>query len=277
MARTALFKLLEPAERPRWHRAYGLGERWWTWSLEARRFLMAERRELESLRLESTNVVHNDYPTALLPVPGHRLRQLLDHVVPLSDGMRSLVPEIEPRFLCGLFRPPLSPKAVSHFCALLARAQNDRRPGPAPAMFVPPNQSPISSDFLPHSDLFPRRRLLIVYDQVAAPEWSESLLLPWAQAFPVLRSSGMPARSLARIRKLLSIRVAADGFDELFKLLYDDKVPHGKRVMEAFRTVSTCVPFRRGEGYLLDDRRWLHGRRLTRGATTRARFRRLVF
>lgn len=270
--------LFERTGRPRWHRPFGLGERWWTWSLAGRRFLISHRNELESLRLARVTVLANGYPTAVLPVRVRRLEALLERVTPLSRGLEAFPNASTPSFFRGLIGNGITGLAVSHFCSLLARALNDLGSSePGPAMYIPPNPSPTSTDFAVHSDLFPRGRLLIIYDQVRAPAWSASLLLPWKHAFPQLERAGMPARSLARIRALLSRRSAADGFDELIRLLYDGYSPRGERIVELLGALSVCARFRRGEGYLLDDRKWLHGRLRTCGGMTPARFRRLVF
>jgi hypothetical protein len=223
-------------------------------------------------------VLASSYPVAVSPVEGRRLRGLLEVVQPLSRGLASIAAPSTPFFFRDLIGHDISSLAVSHFCALLARGLNEfNTSDQGPAMFVPPNPSPVSSDFWVHSDLFPSRRLLIIYDQVHAPEWAASLLLSWANAFRALEQAEVSSRSLAIIRRLLTRSTTDDGFDELFRLLYDDSSPRGQRIAELLRVQSVCIPFRRGEGYLLDDRQWVHGRLLTRGSTTRARFRRLVF
>jgi hypothetical protein len=253
--------MLEPFERaprPAWHRPYRLRERWWTWSDDAQHFLRRHLRDLELLRLERIRVGSSNYPMSLVPRDGRRLRTLLATVAPFARNLAKTTVTTEPLFLQGLLRPGISSKAIAHFLALLARAMNERTRQAPPAMFVPPNPSPVSSDFLLHSDLFPARRLFIVYDQVAAPQWSASLLLPWSRAFSPLERAGVAAHARALMRKLLLNPIGNDGFDRLFDLLYDDYSAVGERVIDGLQRAACCVRFRRGEGY-------------------RARFRRLVF
>ena len=225
--------LFEKSQRPRWHRAYGLRETWWTWSSETRRFLISHRSELEALRLAALQVLPNGYPMAVLPVEGRRLRALLEAVLPLTRALASRVASPRPFFFRDLIGHGVSGPVVSHFGALLARSVNDLKMSEiGPAMFVPPNPSPVRSDFSLHSDLFPRRRLPIIYDQVRAPEWAAALLLPWSRAFGPLKRASVSTQTKSQIRRLLSSRTTDDGIDGLFHLLYDDYSPRGERIVE---------------------------------------------
>jgi hypothetical protein len=270
--------IFERAERPRRHAAYRLSEKWWTWSDEARYFLRTQREALKALRVEQAEVLPGAYPTALVPHAGSRLRALASEVLPLSQALSRVQPGVKPHFLCALVPPAVEGTVVARFLTLLAYALNlQENEALGPAMCVPPSPSPTGSDFALHSDLFPRRRLLVIFDQVSAPNWSGSLLLPWTRGFRLLNRAGPPTAFQDRIRRLLELESRIDGFNNLFGLLYRTNWCQKARLSDSLHAAAVHVQFGRGEGYLIDDRRWLHGRRRTKIGVTRARFRRLVF
>lgn len=67
-----------------------------------------------------------------------------------------------------------------------------------------------------------------------------------------------------------------DSFDRFFEMVHGPN-PWSTELSNAMCDASFAIPFARGEGYLLHDRQWLHGRKPVSGAVRSFRFHRLVF
>jgi alpha-ketoglutarate-dependent taurine dioxygenase len=67
-----------------------------------------------------------------------------------------------------------------------------------------------------------------------------------------------------------------DRYDAFYGMLYGDSAAH---LLLDRRMRSACfkIRLRRGEGYLINDRRWMHGRTMTARSVTRNRLHRLTF
>jgi hypothetical protein len=93
----------------------------------------------------------------------------------------------------------------------------------------------------------------------------------------VLTEAGTPSEAISRIRDLLESEERADRYEELIQAIYHQDWSELLEIEGRLCDAATQIHFRRGEGYLLDDRMWLHGRAASYAPVTYARFRRLVF
>lgn len=129
-----------------------------------------------------------------------------------------------------------------------------------------------------HADLFPREKLFIVFDDVSPADGGASLFLGVRMLLALLeKTESCPPRVRRRVRTLLCSRLHQDGFDELYELLHGCGNPWVPDLECRMAEKQIVFRFRRGQGYLIDDRRWLHGRRASEIPVTSRRFRRLVF
>jgi hypothetical protein len=176
----------------------------------------------------------------------------------------------------GLLGPPfdsglLYSVLVSLRACLVAIYQD-----PAVALCTPVKAEQRDRGFPLHADLFTKKRLFIVFDDVEAEGGGESLFLNTESMFAILATDVVPGAAKTRIRRLLKGQLAIDSFDELYDLLHGSHawVPH---LEKSLQTSQHVLFLKRGQGYLLDDRRWLHGRNASRIPVRAARFRRFVF
>lgn len=145
------------------------------------------------------------------------------------------------------------------------------------ALYTPPSPDPArDNEFLLHADLFAAERVLLVFDDVPSDGSGRSLLLPLDQVALVLRRAGMPASERQKALRLISGRWRQDGFDRLHSLLYGTTRPWHRAARDGLRAAAIPVAFARGEGYLLHDRLWLHGRERINGPVRTFRFHRLI-
>lgn len=136
-----------------------------------------------------------------------------------------------------------------------------------------------------HADLYVGRTLLNIFEDVARDETGESLLLSSDDFLRLLDTlPSMPASERRRACSLLTAEHEEDRFDDFYTLLYGagkgfDREPHPwtEELQVAMNGSCARVKMQKGQGYLLDDRRWLHGRTAPTGGVPIRRMHRLVF
>ena len=132
--------------------------------------------------------------------------------------------------------------------------------------------------FLLHADLYPPRYLFNIFDDVPDDGSGASVFLPVPELAALLREvASMPVRARARILDCLSPVITRDRYDEFYDLLYGPGRPWRNELKTRLRQARSVILFRRGQGYLLDDRRWLHGREAPSRGVSKNRIHRLIF
>lgn len=129
-----------------------------------------------------------------------------------------------------------------------------------------------------HADLYIQKILMIVFNNVPPDDSGKSLLLPVAEFRKVIdRLVTMPAAAKSYIKNLLAEEHSEDRFNEFFKTLYDRDAPWIEELLAALEPRQLSVKFIAGEGFLLHDRAWLHGRTAPSGGVFADRLHRLTF
>ncbi len=132
------------------------------------------------------------------------------------------------------------------------------------------------TEFPLHCDLYAPKHLWNVFDDVAHNDRSgASIFLSTSDMLQMARESGV---ELSKIKQLGSFIRSGDGdhYDEFYSLLYSD-APGFPILDKRMRAASFRIRLQCGEGYLINDRIWMHGRTLTNRSVTRNRLHRLVF
>jgi hypothetical protein len=270
--------IFERATRPPRSSASALGStsQWMTWSAEFREVLHSHAAELGKLRPALLTVhgaapydqtYHQSPPAALRPAFLAYARRL--------EGLR---PRGDLLLFTGMF-DDLIDRRVLHATLALLRAELVEIAGDRRAAF----HSPVATtrgranDFELHADLFTARRLWLIFDDVPPDGSGASLLLPAAELRNLLRAStAVPPSVRRRLLSLFGAELRRDSFDELFDLMHG-KHPWREALAAELAARQLVLRLERGEGYLCDDRRWLHGRLPVTGSIRSFRFHRLVF
>jgi hypothetical protein len=112
--------------------------------------------------------------------------------------------------------------------------------------------------FAPHSDMWIPALLFNVFEHVV-PGQGATLLLPMEAGLKVAERAGVPPLFLAQMRDATVEAGECDYFDAFNGCLYQDH-PWTDVVRRALFDASVQVPMEPGQGYLVNDRMWLHGR-----------------
>jgi len=131
-------------------------------------------------------------------------------------------------------------------------------------------------DFPLHADLYVPVILLNVFDQIPRDGTGASRFLRVTTLLELLAGCGMPGAERRRLRSIVTGVSNVDRYEEFYDLL------HGahpwKSTLEAQMEAHTLrIALGRGQGYLVHDRRWLHGRDKPTGKVQRDRLHRLIF
>lgn len=113
--------------------------------------------------------------------------------------------------------------------------------------------------FAPHCDLWIPHLLANVIGR-AVPGQGASSLLAIDEMWAVLSDVGLPGEAQGKLRDAIAESGACDYYHQFASLLYGDGQPWEHDVGSALFEASQIVWLGPGQGYLVDDRRWLHGR-----------------
>ena len=129
-----------------------------------------------------------------------------------------------------------------------------------------------------HADLYVQKSLLIVFDNVPGDDTGQTLLIPTDEFIQTIRLlKTMPPDAKSYITELLLQEAGEDRFNEFYYFLYEKNAPWREELATALASKQVMVKFLRGEGFLLNDRRWLHGRTSPSGPVRVDRLHRLTF
>lgn len=147
------------------------------------------------------------------------------------------------------------------------------------AMYAPLSQTGRSEkDFPLHADLYVPQFLFNVFDEVPLDDSGASVFLSFESLKLILADlRTMPTRYAREIVNQFEKETGKDRFTRTFSLLHGMKHPWVEDLNAGMRARQFRLKMKTGQGYLLHDRSWLHGRDLPRGGVSVNRVHRLVF
>jgi hypothetical protein len=167
---------------------------------------------------------------------------------------------------------------VRFLFALLRQLLGEIAGDPSVALYIPISMAGDADGTFPlHADLFPPQVLLNVF--VDAPDRPEGAtrLLPMARYEQIVAES-VPADVCDRLLRYIHREAfTPDDYMSWYRLMYDGH-PWSAEVKQRLIDACTRTHLQRGEGYLVDDLAWLHGRDyLSKDLLTYQRLQRLTF
>lgn len=275
----ALFQQVEPPLAHR-HNPVSSVCKWVTWS--KRHLTLARRHQAELAQVPLPRIIHlrdgkkYDYTlTCSLRIP----TGLHDWIAELAEDLTTLRLGSRLLLFSGLINDWISADGLHRLFGLIrARIAKDAGFGFA-ALYAPLGMVGAKAGAFPlHSDLYRGEVLWNVFDHVPAGTSGASTLLRATDLYAALRSiAGVPKDLTERVRATLRGPVVGDGFDSFYQLLHDESNSWSGRLAAEFTRRQFKIKLRKGEGYMLNDRLWLHGRTAPRGGVSSSRLHRLVY
>lgn len=252
-----------------------LGATWYTWS-DAFRRLVSDLRRTNVLSqnvtiqsIEGCEPYEETYSADLS-------RLSADLYLRLDSCVREFAmfrPKREMLLLRDMLFPQLHRRHTRVLFALIRDAMADALGNETACLYAPIKPESDDDGFPLHADLFLTERLFIVFDEVPTDGSGTSVFLTQRDLLSNLAGNMYQTkRKYLGVRSLLTQRVRHDSFDRLYSLLHGH-AEHGSAITKGSHRVS----FARGEGYLINDRHWLHGREPCSGRVSTYRFHRLTY
>jgi hypothetical protein len=254
---------------------------WCTWSKSFRNFLHDASSELKRLatpplcRVESLDQFDYTYSWSSDHWKEHELRS---RFFPFVRSLAASRPRREIVLMDGMLSRDIDATRLHALFALLRGALVELAGDERAAMYAPLGEvGTRAGGFLLHADLYVPSILFNVFDQVPPDESGGSIFLSVRALRKILRRvPSLPANKTKAILALFEQQAEVDRFDDLYDLLHGNHlwVPGLEREMEQRQL---HIKLHRGQGYLLSDRAWLHGRNAPCGGVSVHRVRRLAF
>jgi hypothetical protein len=273
--------ILQRTDPPARHRHHPINRHgnWYTWSTALRAFVRDNKDALRRLGKPAMMDIKGCEPYESTYDIGVDRLDLIDkrHLNALALSLTSIAVASRLRLFTGMRDREIDSDILYALFVLLRTAIVATTGDPAGALFTPVNTVRRDDGFPLHADLFVKERLLLIFDDVPADRTGKTLLLPAKTLFRTLpRLTLMPKSSRRSVERLLAGPLKQDGFDRLYDLLHG-RQPWREQLQAALAEHQVAIKLFPGEGYLLNDRHWLHGRTAASGPVRSRRFRRLVF
>lgn len=273
--------IVEPIEPPARQRRFAISKRatWLTWSGDFRRFLAEWSRYARHAPRPGTKVIGRVRRYA--ETYWHRLDERSDIGSMLRAYTRALMRGVDRGTLCffdGLLADGMTRNSIHLLLAamreVVVTVLGDRRA----ALYNPLGSlGKRAGDFPLHADLYAPRFLFNIFDEVPGDGSGASTFLSTGELRTALSTVTMPGAVRMSILACQRRVSATDRYDEFYDLLHASRHPWSRELQTALRRAQHVMPFTRGQGYLIDDRRWLHGREAPSGGVTQNRIHRLIF
>jgi hypothetical protein len=252
---------------------------WYTWSRPALHKIAQHINLLRSLPAPSSTVVRacRPYPASYHYPFSTLTRGLRNLALHLSEALLREQVGRNIFFLCRMFDAPLSSATFHKLLTLVRSGVVWINGDPRAALHSPVKTERFDEGFPLHADLYLTERLFLVFDAVPSGRVGSSLFLARDVFDQILKEHKQVPRSVRRRLQAILNHVTVDSFQEYADLLYRTEETWAVSLRECMHRRCWSVKLRRGEGFLLNDRKWLHGRTSTKARITASRFRRLTY
>lgn len=147
---------------------------------------------------------------------------------------------------------------MKHLFALLRAGLVDLTGQRLAAHVIETNSAGFVERFPPHSDMWITSLLFNVFN-VQTPGQGVSTMVQTEKAWDVIANSGIPDHGLAQMKRVLEDSGACDFYMQFNGWMYNEHAWSDK-LGDELLAISQTWEMKPGQGYLVNDRKWLHGR-----------------
>ncbi len=272
----SIFARIKPAATP----CVTEKEKWFTWSPRFRRAITQAKEEIgpvvPGLKAITGFLEYNN--TYDLHGSKKGIRSALDVFKPFAIDLYNLEVDDGIFLFDRLIDEKISGSDLGLTLTLLRKSIVNTMGGQMEALYTPLTES-TKGDFPLHCDLYIPTRLFNIYEDVARDGSGASIFLPMDvfNERVLSRLDTMPIRIRRKLCSLLGARSAKDRYSIFFDLINSPMNPWFRQLKRLMNPLAFKHKFEIGQGYLLHDRRWLHGRTKPNGHFTIKRVHRLVY
>jgi hypothetical protein len=255
---------------------------WFTWSDEARTVLHDLNQAIDLL--PEPGFVHllsgadYDYTYTLEP-PSRLPESLRDSMKELASALQRVTPPGGRMMLINLLDGQITGQLVHRFLAII-RYNIVRSAGDEFASLYTPlgDSGEEAGEFRLHADLYIPEMLLNIFDDVPNDGSGASTFLRVERFLDIVHDCKLvPEAVRSRLVSLFSDSIVEDRYEEYMHLVHDQANKWCQPLWRAMTREQEAISLHFGQGYLIHDRMWLHGRTAPRGGVPQWRSHRLTF
>ena len=278
--RQSIFCRIEPPDNLA-HLAINRFATWHTWSDAFRAFLVHADDELRRFPSPPTIRVKrlSDYDyTFSLPPTLWEDASLHKQFKSFVQSLAKVRPTGRLMFFDKLLGAHLDGPKLHVLFALLRGTLAKSATNDFAAMYTPLGDTGAAvGDFLLHADLYVPQYLFNVFDNVSADDGGASTFLAVSSLKRIVaQQPGLPGAVARHLTSVFERESKSDRFEKCFDLLHGEH-PWVPQLEQSLVEQQMQIPLRAGQGYLLHDRSWLHGRNKPYGGVPENRVRRLIY
>jgi hypothetical protein len=278
----AMRPIFEPIEAPPHHLRFARKHdaRWYTWSTDFQQEYMVFKKHLSKaptpklIFLKNHESYNYTYSIGMSKVD----KSLITDLKPFVLALYHFDPQEHLNIFSGMINRNISGIIYHKIIALCRGIIVGHQKDPMAALYAPLTPGKDQSDFPLHCDLYIPKFLFNVFGQVASDGSGRSTFLALGLFFELLETiHSMPEDVKKQIKQIFTTELQVDYFDTLYRLLYDKGNKWSPDVKKTLYKARISIGLQKGEGYMINDRIWMHGREKTSGGISRKRLHRLIY
>lgn len=255
---------------------------WHTWSPDFRALFKPWKKEIETLRSPpSIHLLRGKEYDDTYTLEASRLsdKKLTRDLMFFAKDLYGLQISNQLMLFTSLIDKDLSGRGLHYLFAFLRAALVSCSRDPLSALCQPISRSQKrGSEFLLHSDLYVPAILFNVFDDVENDSSGASLFLSVSSTIEILSQAGsLPLEVRLRITDNLTGMHDKDFYEENYDLLHGCAHQWTQDLERRMMKQQLRIKLFSGQGYMIHDRKWLHGREALRGRLSSKRLHRLIF
>ncbi|MBN9384749.1 MAG: hypothetical protein J0H74_28600 [Chitinophagaceae bacterium] len=274
-----LFDQIEP---PLKHRAFTRrhNANWYSWSRFFRQEFRQFRQSISSLHQPELLYIkdHKDYNYTYSAVFEKKDEPFMRDFKHFAFSLYHFDPKDRLNFFTGMIDSQITDQYYHKIISLIRVVITRDLKDPMAALYAPLTPGKAQSDFPLHCDLYIPKILFNVFGKVATDGSGRSTFLPLDTFFNLLNKvPSMPVDIRNQIKNIFKEELKSDHYEKFYSLLYNEENSWSADLKKVLAKAKISIGLQKGEGYMINDRVWMHGRDRTTGGISRKRLHRLIF
>jgi len=208
-------------------------------------------------------------------------KELRKKIYEIADSFYLLKHTSQPIFFTNMINNDITFNGLHSFFASLREILIRKTKDPWNAIYQPiyTRQKNNEESFPLHYDMFIPKILFMIYNDVPQGKGGTSTFLSTKELKNILlKTKSFPQKNRKLFTKiLLKTERHNDQYDVFWNLIHNENNIWYEEIHERIESKQQFVKFKKGEGFMVHDRLWLHGRTKTRTKIGTKRVIRLVF
>lgn len=249
----------------------------YTWS-DSFKTILIRLRENNSFTKYTPNLIYYSKPTEYnysYTIQGGIKNDLYNLLFPYADNLYNMKVEKEIIFFSNLIDDEVIDSSMFHILITIFKdiISNEFK-SDMEALYAPLTINN-SGEFPLHCDLYIPKKLFNIFDCVSNDFAGVSIFISMEDFFNIsTRLKSLPIDFKETVNAMLFDK-ENDNFNNFYSLLYRN--PWSEQLSNLLNFNALNYKFERGEGYMLNDRKWMHGRTDPKNKISNNRVHRLIF